>query len=375
MRLLILTALYPPAIGGAATYFASIVDRLVNCGDIEAIHILTERMPGQPHTLSRGKIRLLRWLPNRISTGQKPLPIHTATYILTQLWFALWLPRLVRQHQIDLIHFHTRYRGRLFYGALKKAGVPIVADLRDKMTDPAALVGIADRLLCCGEGVQQFAIDSGFPAEQTVLIPVAFDPPVPQPPSAVHGVRQRYSLGEQPYLLFVGDITYNKGVYDLLNAYESWQVHHPGFQLVLIGTNREGNRFLNQLQQTKGATYLGYVPHSDALALMQGAEIVVLPSRSEGLPTVILEAIALGRKVICPPNIPEFDRHCPVFVLPEVTPEAITAKLTQVLDGDASPHYPLEEHSLSRVVSQLLDVYHKILNEHRSNDCGIELGG
>lgn len=360
MRLLILTSLYPPATGGAATYFGSIVNRLINCGDIETIFILTERMPGQTRTLSKGKVRLLRWLPNRISAGQKPLPIHAATYILTQLWFTLWLPHLVRQHQIDLIHFHTRYRGRLFYGALKRAGVPIVADLRDKMTDPARLVSVADLLLCCGEGVQQFAIDSGFPAERTVLIPVAFDLPVPQPQSELQGVRQRYSLGEEPYLLFVGDITYNKGVYDLLNAYERWQAHHPQVQLVLCGTNREGARFLDQMRQTAGAAYLGHIPHQDALALMRGAEIVVLPSRSEGLPTVILEAVALGSKVICPPAIPEFERHLPRFVLPEVDVDSIITMLNAIWRCDDLPSYPLSEHSVGRVVKSLADIYARV---------------
>jgi len=358
MRPLIITALYPPAVGGAATYFGDIVPRLVQYDDAEQLTVLTEHMPGQLRQWTKDKLWLLRYLPTHASLAQCHWLTHAMTYVLTQLWFTMHLPGLVRHFRIDLIHFHTRYRGRLFYTALQRSDVPVIADLRDKMTDPARLVNVADLLLCCGEGVQRFAIESGFPSERTVLIPVAFDPPVPKPQSEVQGVRQRYSLGGQPYLLFVGDITYNKGVYDLLYAYERWQAHHPDFQLVLIGTNREGKRFVNRLKQTKGATYLGYVPHSDALALMQGAEIVVLPSRSEGLPTVILEAIALGRKVICPPNIPEFDRHSPAFVLPAVTPEAITAKLIQVLGSDAFPHYTFEEHSLSRVVSQLLDVYH-----------------
>jgi len=367
MRPLILTPLYPPAVGGAAIYFDGIVNRLTQYDEIEILFVLTEQMSGQPCTLSRDKVRLLRWLPNRISNGRKPLSIHLAAYILTQLRLASLLPRLRHRYQIHLIHFHTRYRGRLFYNTLRRARVPIIADLRDKMTDPAALVGVADRLLCCGEGVQQFAIARGFPAERTVLIPAALDLPVPQPQGEILSVRHRYNL-EVPYLLFVGDITTNKGVYDLLNAYERWQTSHPDFHLVLIGINREGKRFLDRLQQTKRVIYLGHVPYSDALALIQGAEVVILPSRSEGLPTVILEAIALGRKVICPPNIPEFIRHCPAFVLSEVTPEAIASKLSQVLDSNALPHYPLEVHKLERVVLQLLHIYRQVLEGHRARD-------
>ena len=56
---------------------------------------------------------------------------------------------------------------------------------------------------------------------------------------------------------------------------------------------------------------------------------MVLPSRSEGLPTVVLEAVALGSKVICPPGIPEFDEHMPHFVLSEVSADAIANALDE----------------------------------------------
>ena len=361
MRLLIITALYPPAVGGAATYFATIVDRLANYDDIESISILTERMPGQACTLSRGKVHLLRWLPNRISPGRKPLPLHAATYALTQLWFTLRLPRLVHQRHIDLVHLHTRYRGRLLYRALKQAGVPVVADLRDKMTDPAQLASVADRLLCCGEGVQGFALEAGFDPERTVLVPNVFAPPDVPSPELVSDARFRYGLGGGPYLLFVGDITYNKGVYELLAAYREWRSGHPGVQLVFAGPNREGKRFLHQLRRTKGATYVGHVPHKDALALLRGAEIVALPSRSEGLPTVILEAVALGSKVICPPGIPEFERHLAQFVLPSVDAGTIARTLTAVWRDHGLPTYPLAEHSVARVVEDLAKLYHSML--------------
>ena len=362
MRLLILTALYPPAVGGAATYFGSVVDRLARCDDVEAISVLTERMPGQSHTLDRGKMRLLRWLPNRISAGQKALSIHAATYVLTQLWFVLRLPRLVRQQRIDLIHFHTRYRGRLFYAALRRSRVPVIADLRDKMTDPARLVGVADRLLCCGEGVYRFAIEGGFPAERTALVPIPFTPPEAPSSALVSDVRRRYGLGRGPYLLFVGDITANKGVYDLLESYRRWRPRHPQVRLVFAGPNREGERFLSQVRQITGAIYLGRVPHRDALALMRGAEVVALPSRSEGLPRVILEAVALGTPVICPPGIPEFERHLSRFVLPQVDPDSIMEKLDTVWRRDnCSPSYPLFEHSPHRVVGELAGIYREVL--------------
>jgi glycosyltransferase involved in cell wall biosynthesis len=357
MNLLMITPLYPPALGGAATYFKQIVPCLAEHDEITHLTVLTERMPGQPRAQVDGKLQLLRRLPNRISSGQKPFVLHSATYILTQLWFALRLRALVRDYAVDILHFHTRYRGRWFYRALQSLPIPVVADLRDKMSDPAQLAEVADHVLCCGLGVQSFAIAGGCPAAKTSLIPNIFMPPPITAPEAVTLCKRQYNLDDQPYLLFIGDITYNKGVYDLLEAFRLWQKQHPDIRLVLAGVNQEGTRFLNQVQQTPGVSYLGHVPHDDVLALMRGAEIVVLPSRSEGLPTVILEAVAMGTKVICPPNIPEFERRLTEFVLPEVNVTAILDTLNRVWNCTDHPEYPFAEHHIDRVGEGLIRLY------------------
>lgn len=361
MRVLIITPLYPPAVGGAATYFSDVVPRLARQEGVKEVIVLTERMPGQPQQRVEGRVRLLRYLPTRVSGPQRGLVSHTLTYALTQCWFAARLPALVQHYRVELVHMHTRYRGRAVYSALRRCAVPVVADLRDRMTDVARLVGVADWLLCCGEGVRGFAVQGGFPAERTVLIPIPFTPPTPSSPSQVAAVRERYRVGLGPYLLYVGDITPAKGVYELLTAYRRWRTRHPEVGLVLAGINREGARFLSQVSRTPGARYLGHISHPDALCLMQGARVVLLPSRSEGLPRVVLEAVALGTPVICPPGIPEFSRHLPRFVLPTVTPEAILVTLEDIWHIPETPTYPLEEHDVGRVVAQLLETYRQAL--------------
>lgn len=357
MNILMITPLYPPALGGAATYFKQIVPSLVEYEEVTQLTVLTEYMAGQPGVQKDGKIQLLRRLPNRISSGQRPFIRHAATYILTQLWFASRLQALVRQFSVDVIHFHTRYSGHAFYRALRRTRVPIIADLRDKMTNPLQLQGTVSRLLCCGEGVYNFAVKSGFPMDHIVLIPNVFTPPACPSKAVMVDVQKRYGLADTRYLLYVGDITFNKGVYELLSAYRSWHVYHPEVPLILVGTNREGKNFFTQLHQAPGAIHLGHLPHQDVLTLMCGADIVVLPSRSEGLPTVILEAVAMRAKVICPPGIPEFERHLPEFVLPEVSETAVLETLHKVWDYPNRPEYPFTAHHIDRVTEALVRLY------------------
>ena len=360
MRILLMTPLYTPAVGGAATYFADIVPRLTAHPGIEQIVLLTEQMPGEAAHSSEGKLTVLRLLPTRVSI-ERPYPIHALTYLQTQLWLRQQLPRLVKKYQLDLVHFHTRYRGRLFYQTVARLPCPVLADLRDKMSDPAALATCSQHLLCCAEGVADFAATGGYPVDRTSHIPIPFVPPTPLTDTAVQAAKQHFGLGERPFLLYIGDMTVNKGVYELLEAFERWQQSQPGVELVLAGMNREGQRFLERVEQLPQARFLGHIPHAQALALMQAAEMVVLPSRSEGLPRTILEAVSLGKKVLCPPNIPEFDAHLAPFVLSDVSAAAIQERIAAIWKQSATPSYPLHNHNLASIVQQIVAVYEKMI--------------
>ena len=354
---LIITPLYPPAVGGAATYYSQIAAEMVGRDQIRALTILTERFPGQPRVRQEGNLAVLRLLPTRIARPQRPYPIHAATYALTQGWFASRLPGLVRSQDIDLVHFHTRYASGLFPAAVKRCEVPAVADLRDKLVEPAKLAGMADRLICCCEGVHRFALAGGFPPDRADLVPLSFTPPAPASSAQIRQARAAHGLGDAPYLLYVGDVNENKGVLDLLQAYSQWRTNHPDVGLVIVGVNRLGKAFRQQVTATEGATYLGAMPRETALTLMTGAEIVVLPSRSEGLPRVMLEAMALGRKVVAPPHIPEFDRHIPEFVLPRVNDAVLAETIERVWRLDHAPSFPFTPYRLPDVVDGVIATY------------------
>jgi len=361
MRPLIITPLFPPAVGGAATYFGQMAHQLAASDAIDRLTLLTEQSPGLPAREEQEKLLILRLLPRRISIPARPFLWHAASYGQTQAWFARSLPGLVRSESIDLIHFHTRYRGRLFYQALQRSKTPVIADLQDKLTDPALLAQISQRLMCCCEGVRDFALAGGYPEARLRLIPMAFTPPAPPDPAILQAVREEYDIGDASYLLFLGDITENKGVFDLLPAFRQWRARHPQVQLIFAGMNRLGRRFTDAVAETPGVHYLGSVPHPHAIALIAASEMVLLPSRSEGLPRVILEALSLNKRVLAPPGIPEFDRHIPDYVLPEVTAPAIEAALERIWNSPPPPAFPTEPYRFPRVISQILDVYQEVI--------------
>jgi glycosyltransferase involved in cell wall biosynthesis len=354
---LIVTPLFPPAVGGAATYFADLVERLAGS---HAITVLTERTPGAPRESDLGAVRVLRRLPRHAGAGPA-LAARAVGYARSQLWLALRLGPLVRRHGIDLIHFHGRLGGRAFHAALRRSGVPIVADLRDRLRDPAPLARVADRVLCCGEAVRDFALAAGIDAAR--LVPIANPlPPVVRPaPEEADAVCRRHGLGEEPYVLFVGDVRASKGVYALLDAFRCWRGGAPPARLVVVGRKLEGARLAARLREAAGVRALGALPRAEVLALMSRARIVALPSLSEGLPTVILEALALGVPVIAPPGVPEFERDLAAFVVPRVEPQAIAERLEALWSSPPRSRYPLARHDPARAAEAVERVYRELV--------------
>lgn len=362
MHPLIVTPLYPPAIGGAATYFSMVAPGLVARPEIDHVTVLTECLPGEPSEWTDGKLRVLRRLPTRVSVAHRSWAARAQSYARTQWWFSAHFVALARQLSVDVIHLHTRYHGRALFAALQRSDIPVIANLHDKLTEPRSLMAVADRLLCCADSVHQFVLRSGYPAHRCVSLPLPLDVALAPTGEGVADTRRSYGLKSAPYVLFVGDITARKGVYDLLQGYQQWHAEPPA-QLVFAGTNWEGVRFVRQVQRTPGAMYVGPVPRAEALQLMRGAEVVVMPSHSEAISYVILEAIALGTKVICPPDIPEYARYLADSVLPVVNAAAIARALDAAWNRTDSPAYPLAAHSPDRVMSGLANLYASVISQ------------
>jgi glycosyltransferase involved in cell wall biosynthesis len=103
-----------------------------------------------------------------------------------------------------------------------------------------------------------------------------------------NGVEIPAKVGEEadpPEILFVGRLSAEKGIRTLVDA-------TPGLNLVVAGDGP-----LRSLVPEA----LGFVPHEEVQRLLARAAVVLLPSHREGLPMVLLEAMAHGRAVVATP--------------------------------------------------------------------------
>ncbi len=117
--------------------------------------------------------------------------------------------------------------------------------------------------------------------------------------------KKKYGIGKnEKMILYVGRIYWVKGVDVLMEAFKIAVQSERNFnmKLVIVGRDDGYARTLAQLAResdlTEKVLITGPVSADDKLAAMVDADVVALPSRSEGFPMTLLEAYAVGRPVV-----------------------------------------------------------------------------
>ncbi len=117
---------------------------------------------------------------------------------------------------------------------------------------------------------------------------------------------------EATIVLCLASMQRRKGQDVLVDAWPRVRAEHPDAQLHLVGPiakRGDGVLLAERAAKLEGVEVTG--PRRDALEYIYAADILVLPSRGESMPRVILEAMALGTPVISTPvgAVPDMIEH------------------------------------------------------------------
>jgi len=148
---------------------------------------------------------------------------------------------------------------------------------------------------------------------------------------------------EPPLVLAVGRLVEKKGFADLVRACSLLQRDGHAFQCRIVGKGEldsELHALIAKLHLEKQVELAGPIPREQLLALYRSASIVVAPcvigsdGNRDGLPTVLIEAMALGVPVVATDvtGIPELVEDGGTGLLvPQRDPEALAAAIRRVL--------------------------------------------
>ena len=164
-------------------------------------------------------------------------------------------------------------------------------------------------------------------------------------------------------VLFVGNLLTAKGVPELVDALLAVGDRFVG---VFVGDGPLLGRGTDDPRGAGRLSYRGALPHDEIAPYMSAADVLVLPSHTEGLPTVLVEAGSLGLPVIASrvggiPSLLGDDRGT---ILPSVSAEAIEEALVTFeahREEARAAATRLREHVLA---DHDVDANARILSEH-----------
>ena len=119
---------------------------------------------------------------------------------------------------------------------------------------------------------------------------------------AAEKIEDQYIRHNVPILICLGRLDKNKNFSLVIQAVAKLRTENIRFNLLVIGDGEEREnlmRLVSELHITNEVSFLGY--KQNPLPYIQRADILCLSSFAEGFPTVVLEAMALGKPFVTTP--------------------------------------------------------------------------
>ena len=158
----------------------------------------------------------------------------------------------------------------------------------------------ADAAVPVGPNLGDKLIQNGFDEEQVRPLPQPFDAKMFSPVSAEERRRLKKQLGlevDRKIIAYVGRLCWAKGADRVLEIAKLVHRESDEFQFCLVGDGDYVSDFRRRFAAEE-VYCAGFVPREQVHEYFQVADLLIHPTRRDGLPTVILEALASETPVI-----------------------------------------------------------------------------
>ena len=296
---------------------------------------------------------------------------------------ALMLGQWMRRQRLTHLHVHFATAAAsigLYVKRAFKTGFSLSIHGPDEFDNVetqwlAEKIGAADFLFCIGQYAKSQVMRQCPPAQWSKcdIAPLGVD-------------LLRYALRAQPaepapsapfHLLCVGRLTPAKGQHVLLDALIDLRRQGRNVSLTLVGTGPDEASLKQAVRAARldaSVSFTGALDQQQVHALYQSADAFVLPSFAEGIPVVLMEAMACGVPCITTriTGIPELIRSADEGLL--VTPadaEALAGAIVQLMSAPHLRHKirlaararVLQSYDLERNVARLAALFCQRLKE------------
>lgn len=231
--------------------------------------------------------------------------------------------RIIKDRKIDLIHTHLPDSSTYGVVAGKLSGKPVVVSIHNNIIIPIkrrapfrnwlrkivinAVYRRADMIVCCGEDVAKSMKEKGHVGENVPVkvIMNGIDYEKFAQPRDVEKIREKLGLPlESKVISCVSRLEVSKGHTYLIQAAARLKNKHPLLRVLVVGDGSLINELQEQANKEGVAEHICFLGRrSDVPDILAASDIFVLPSLHEGVPLVVLEAMAAQKPVVAT-NIP-----------------------------------------------------------------------
>jgi glycosyltransferase involved in cell wall biosynthesis len=261
----------PYSIGGTEKQFAEMAEEL---SKKHRVVVLTRGIQKQASTKKKYTIQISKYYKNKI--------INRINYTLESI-------KAVKKNKFDLLITESRYTsniiGAVAYTFMK---CPVINCVQGQgfYKNKSKLTHILNQYIlnnCSLVLVQTDTImkelKKKYHVKNMAVIP--------------NGIHLSNNISHGKKILFIGRLVPEKGVTYLIDAVKDIEQ-----EVNIFGTGPEYKNLKNQANTNKKVKFCGKFPNSKINTILKDGRVLVLPSISEGLPNVILEAMNLGVPVI-----------------------------------------------------------------------------
>jgi glycosyltransferase involved in cell wall biosynthesis len=352
------------------------------------------RAAGFRVVLVSGPGELLERTASRTGVECVAVPMRRSIALLADLVALVRLWWILGVYKPDLVEFSTPKAGLLGMLAARLRGVPrrvyMLRGLKLErsrgfkrwilLTAERVACSCAHVVLCNSKSLHAEALALGLASAGKLLVlgegssnGVDAERFAPGPSA----VREQFAIPrEAPVVGFVGRLTRDKGLPELIEAFDRILLVEPSTHLMLVGWFDRAEDALDAVLRRRILTHprihcSGFV--SDAAPFYRGMDLMVLPTWREGFPNAVLEAQASGIPVVTTESTGARDAvvaEVTGLLIPPGYPEAIVEAVVKLLRdserrarmGLAARAWVVEHYSEERVLGLTAEYYRSLLD-------------
>jgi glycosyltransferase involved in cell wall biosynthesis len=165
----------------------------------------------------------------------------------------------------------------------------------------------ADRVITVSHAMQEDLIRHGWPKTKISVVWNGVDPERYNPKKCkqeeVEAVRSKYGIKpEEKMILFLGRLTWVKGVINLVQAMPMVLEEYPNVKLVILGKGEQQNDIIETSARLGISSHVicrfDFVPEKERILHYAAADLCVFPSTYEPFGIVSLEAMAMEKPLV-----------------------------------------------------------------------------